>query len=141
MSSSDAIVLAEPAPGRYAEAPDFAELLDREFRPKTEEARGAVEAAVRTLAEQALFNAATMTDDAYTSIQAIIAEIDRKLSAQINLVLHKEEFQQIESAWRGMSHLVSNTETDEKLKIRFMDVSSDLDLESLRRHRGRSREW
>jgi len=136
MSSSDAIVLAEPAPGRYVEAPDFAELLDREFRPKTEEARGAVEAAVRTLAEQALFNAATMTDDAYTSIQAIIAEIDRKLSAQINLVLHKEEFQQVESAWRGMSHLVSNTETDEKLKIRFMDVSKDEVRRTLRRHRG-----
>jgi type VI secretion system protein ImpC len=115
---------------------DFASLLDREFKPKTDEARDAVEAAVRTLAEQALLNAATMTDDAYSSIEAIIAEIDRKLSEQINLVLHKDDFQKVESAWRGMHHLVYNTETDEKLKIRFMDLSKDEMRRTLRRHKG-----
>jgi type VI secretion system protein ImpC len=95
-----------------------------------------VVAAVRTLAEQALMNAATMTDDAYSSIEAIIAEIDRKLSEQINLVLHKEEFQKVESAWRGLYHLVSNTETDENLKIRFMDISKDEMRRTMRRHKG-----
>ena len=121
---------------QFADASDFSSLLDKEFKPKTDEARGAVEAAVRTLAEQALVNASTMTDDAYSSIEAIIAEIDRKLSEQINLVLHKEEFQKLESAWRGMHHLVSNTETDEKLKIRFMDVSKDELRRTMRRHKG-----
>ncbi|RYX88623.1 MAG: type VI secretion system contractile sheath large subunit [Comamonadaceae bacterium] len=118
------------------EGSDFSSLLDREFRPKTEEARGAVEAAVRTLAEQALINAATMTDDAYSSIEAIIAEIDQKLSAQINLILHQEEFQKVESAWRGLHHLVFHTETDEKLKIRFMDISKDEMRRTVRRHKG-----
>ena len=116
---------AAPLSAPYAEVTDFSSLLDKEFKPKTEEARDAVESAVRTLAEQALVNAATMTDDAYSSIQAIIAEIDRKLSEQVNLVLHQDEFQKVESAWRGMHHLVSNTETDEKLKIRFMVISKD----------------
>jgi type VI secretion system protein ImpC len=120
----------------HAEITDFSSLLDKEFKPKTEEARDAVESAVRTLAEQALVNAATMTDDAYSSIQAIIAEIDRKLSEQVNLVLHHDEFQKVESAWRGMHHLVSNTETDEKLKIRFMDISKDEMRRTLRRHKG-----
>ena len=118
------------------EATDFSLLLDKEFKPKTDEARDAVEAAVRTLAQQALVNAVTMTDDAYRNIEAIIAEIDRKLSEQINLVLHKEEFQKLESAWRGMHHLVSNTETDEQLKIRFMDISKDEMRRTMRRHRG-----
>lgn len=129
-------VLDAPVTAQYANPSDFASLLDKEFKPKTEEARDAVEAAVRTLAEQALVNAATMTDDAYSSIEAIIAEIDRKLSEQINLVLHKDEFQKVESAWRGMHHLVYNTETDEKLKIRFMDVSKDEVRRTLRRHKG-----
>ncbi|MDB5895304.1 MAG: EvpB family type secretion protein [Rhodoferax sp.] len=120
----------------YADAADFSTLLDKQFKPKTEEARGAVEAAVRTLAEQALVNAATMTDDAYSSIEAIIAEIDHKLSEQINLVLHKDEFQKVESAWRGLHHLVSNTETDENLKIRFMDISKDEMRRTMRRHKG-----
>lgn len=127
---------APAAATQFADVTDFSSLLDKEFKPKTEEAREAVEAAVRTLAEQALVNATTMTDDAYSSIEAIIAEIDRKLSDQINLILHKTEFQKVESAWRGMHHLVSNTETDEKLKIRFMDISKDEMRRTMRRHKG-----
>ena len=119
-----------------ADPDEFAALLDREFKPKTDEARHAVEAAVRTLAEQALINAVTLSDDAYASIEAVIAEIDRKLSEQINLVLHKDEFQKLESAWRGIHHLVSNTETDEQLKIRFLDVSKDEIRRTMRRHKG-----
>ncbi|WP_077038040.1 type VI secretion system contractile sheath large subunit [Pelomonas sp. KK5] len=118
-------------------APDtFANLLNREFEPRSEEQRSAVESAVRTLAEQALANTVTMSDDAYSSIEAIIGEIDAKLSEQINLILHHESFQNLESAWRGLNHLVSNTESDEMLKIRFMDVSKNELRKSLRRYKG-----
>jgi type VI secretion system protein ImpC len=115
---------------------DFTNLLAQEFRPKTEQAREAVEFAVQTLAEQALQQAVTISDDAYKSIEAIIAQIDHKLSEQINLILHHETFQNLESAWRGLHHLVSNTETDERLKIRFMDVSKDELRRSMRRYQG-----
>lgn len=115
---------------------DFNSLLTREFKPKTDQAREAVESAVKTLAEQALANAVTMSDDAYKSIEAIIGEIDRKLSEQINLILHHEEFQKLESAWRGLHHLVTNTETDEKLKIRFMDISKEDLRRTMKRYKG-----
>ena len=131
--------ILDTAPQRQVvlDSPDeFNNLLDREFKPKGEEQRGAVEAAVRTLAEQALANTVTMSDDAYSSIQAVIAEIDKKLTDQINLILHHEEFQKVESAWRGLSHLVTNTETDEKLKIRFMDVGKDELRRTMRRYKG-----
>lgn len=114
----------------------FADLLEREFRPKGDAQRAAVESAVKTLAEQALANTVTMSDDAYASIEAIIAEIDQKLSEQINLILHHEDFQKIESAWRGLNYLVSNTETDEKLKIRVMDISKEDLRKNLRKFRG-----
>ncbi|BDT68007.1 hypothetical protein os1_21880 [Comamonadaceae bacterium OS-1] len=121
---------------QYAEPSVFANLLDREFKPKGDEQRQAVEAAVRTLAQQALSNAVTMSDDAYASIEAIIAEIDSKLSAQINLILHHEDFQRLESAWRGLDHLVSNTETDEMLKIRVIDMSKADLRRTMRRFKG-----
>lgn len=127
--------VAEPAV-QFASEDEFSALLDREFKPKTELARAAVESAVRTLAEQALANTATMSDDAYSAIESVIAEIDRKLSEQINLILHHEDFQKLESAWRGLNHLVSNTETDEQLKIRFMDLSKDEMRRTMRRHKG-----
>ncbi|TDK66102.1 type VI secretion system contractile sheath large subunit [Sapientia aquatica] len=129
-------VTKSQAVAQFSNANEFSALLDREFKPKTEQAREAVESAVRTLAEQALINSLTISDDAYSAIEAVIAEIDRKLSEQINLILHKEEFQQLESAWRGLSHLVSNTETDEQLKIRFMDISKDEMRRTVRRHKG-----
>ena len=80
---------------------EFAALLEKEFRPKSDQARSAVEEAVRTLAEQVLVNETLVSDDALRSIEGIIAEIDRKLTEQVNLVLHHKDFQQLESSWRG----------------------------------------
>jgi len=115
---------------------DFAALLSREFSPKTEQARDAVDLAVKTLAEQALASSLTMSDDAFHSIEALIGAIDQKLSEQINLILHHADFQALESAWRGLHHLVSNSETDEMLRIRVMDVSKDELRRTLRRYKG-----
>lgn len=115
---------------------DFSTLLTREFKPKSEQAKTAVEIAVKTLAEQALSTSITLADDAYKNIAAIIAEIDLKLSEQINLILHHDDFQRLESAWRGLNYLVYNTETDEKLKLRFMDISKNDLRRNMRRYKG-----
>ncbi len=111
-------------------------LLQKEFKPKTDQARAAVENAVKTLAHQALANTVVLSSDAYRTIQSIIAEIDRKLSEQINLVMHHADFQQIEGAWRGLHYLINNTETDELLKIRVMCLSKKELGRTLKRHKG-----
>lgn len=118
------------------EVEGLSSLLKKEFKPKTEEAQSAVESAVKTLAEQALSSAVTISSDSYITIQNIIAEIDRKLSQQINVILHNEEFQKLEGAWRGLHYLVSNTETDELLKIRFMPITKKELGRTLKRHKG-----
>lgn len=118
------------------EVDDFNVLLTKEFKPRSDQTRAAVEGAVKTLAEQALVNAVTLSDDAYKCIASIIAEIDRKLSEQINLVLHHAEFQSLESAWRGLHYLVTNTETDEKLKLRFLDISKGDLRRTMKRYKG-----
>ncbi|ACO78842.1 hypothetical protein AvCA_26660 [Azotobacter vinelandii CA] len=115
---------------------EFAALLQKEFRPKTEQARSVVEDAVRTLARQALEQSVGLSGDAYNSIQSIIAEIDRKLTEQVNLILHHADFQQLEGSWRGLHHLVNNTETDEMLKIRVLPISKKELARNLKRHKG-----
>jgi type VI secretion system protein ImpC len=105
------------------EAGDFSALLRKEFKPKTDEAREAVEQAVRTLAQQALSQTKLVSPDVVKSIEAIIAELDRKLTEQVNRILHHEDFQKLEGAWRGLHHLVNNTATDEMLKIRVMNIT------------------
>ncbi len=102
---------------------EFSELLNKEFKPKSDRARAQVESAVETLAHQVLSDEDLILDDAINSINAIIAEIDLKMTEQVNQILHNDEFQQLESAWRGLHYLVNNTETDEMLKIRFMTIS------------------
>jgi type VI secretion system protein ImpC len=105
------------------EAGEFDSLLAKEFKVRTDAKKEAVHTAVRTLAEEVLRETAVISDDAVKTIEAIIAEIDSKLTEQINMIMHHAEFQQLEGAWRGLHYLVNNTETDEMLKIRVMNVS------------------
>jgi type VI secretion system protein ImpC len=110
------------APGTL-ETNEFDALLTKGFKPRTDEQKENVERAVRTLAEQALSQTSLISSDVVQSIEAIIAQLDRKLSEQINLILHHEDLQTLEGAWRGLHHLVNNTETDEMLKIRVMNIT------------------
>src|SRR5262252_473581 len=64
-----------------------------------------------------------ITKDMESGINSRIAEIDRLLSAQLNEIMHAEEFQRLEGSWRGLHHLVMNTETSTMLKIRVFNVS------------------
>ena len=118
------------------ETSDFASLLNREFKPKSDQARSAVEQAVQTLAQQALVNTTLVSGDALRSIEAMIAALDAKLTEQVNVIMHHEDFQKLESAWRGLHHLVNNTETDEYLKIRVINISKKDLGRTLKKFRG-----
>jgi type VI secretion system protein ImpC len=134
--AEEATQSAEAAGQTEVRESDFASLLQKEFRPRTDAAKSAVEGAVKTLAAQALENTGLISDDALNSISAIIAEIDKKLSDQINQILHHDDFQQMEGAWRGLHHLVNNTETDEMLKIRVMNISKKDLHKNLKKFKG-----
>ncbi|MDD2730229.1 type VI secretion system contractile sheath large subunit [Malikia sp.] len=120
---ADAQIQTELQPGAAPLADDFTALLQKEFKPKSDEAREAVVKAVQTLAQQALAQTQLIGVDVVKSIESIIAELDRKLSEQVNQIIHHPDFQQLEGAWRGLHYLVSHTETDELLKIRVANLS------------------
>jgi len=124
------------AQGAVFETSEFASLLNKEFKPQSSRAKEEVEAAVATLAQQALATTATISSDVVASIQAIVAEIDRKLSEQVNEILHNKDMQQLEGSWRGLHYLVNNTETDTMLKIRVMNISKKEISKTLKRFKG-----
>jgi type VI secretion system protein ImpC len=128
------------AEGAVAEAQvaedDFAALLQKEFKPKSDRAKEEVESAVATLAEQVLQGEVLMADDVVGTISAIIAEIDLKLTEQVNQIMHHEDFRKLEGAWRGLHHLVNNSETDEMLKIRVMNISKKELGKTLKKYKG-----
>jgi type VI secretion system protein ImpC len=137
MAETEAQATAQPEGEVEALEPgSFASLLQQEFKPRSDRAREAVEGAVATLASQALEQTTLISDDAVRSIEAMIAEIDRKLTEQVNLILHHPDLQQLEGSWRGLHHLVNNTETDEMLKIRVMNISKKDLLKTLKKFKG-----
>jgi type VI secretion system protein ImpC len=105
-----------------AEADEFSTLLKQNFKPRTERAASEVESAVQALVTQALADSSLVKSEVLDTIEEMIARLDEKLSAQMNEVLHAPEFQQLESAWRGLNYLVFNSETDATLKIRILNV-------------------
>lgn len=65
----------------------------------------------------------TMTKNMDVAINARIAEIDRLITAQMNEIMHHEDFQKLEGSWRGLHHLVKNSLTGTQLKIKVMSVT------------------
>ncbi len=78
---------------------------------------------VKTLVEQALTGTVTFDRNLTRTFDRAIAAIDRKLSAQLNAIVHNPRFLQLEGSWRGLHHLVMNSETSTTLKIRVLNIS------------------
>jgi type VI secretion system protein ImpC len=115
---------------------DLSSLLDREFKPTTDTAKDAIQSAVKTLAAQALEATTLISSDTRATIEAIVAAIDKKLSEQVNLIMHHEDFRKLEGSWRGLYHLVSHTETDEMLKIRVLNIPKKEVAKTLKQYHG-----
>jgi type VI secretion system protein ImpC len=114
---------------------DFASLLQREFKPNTDAKQARIEEAVKTLAQQALEDTQIIGADVFSTVDALKAAIDRKLTEQVNKIIHHKDFQTLESAWRGLWYLVGNTPTGKDLKVRVLNVSKDETRKMLRQFR------
>ncbi len=119
-----------------AEMTEFESLIKKEFKPKSDHAKAAIQSAVQTLAEQALAGTARISNDTIKTIESMIAEIDRRLTQQINAIIHHSDFQQLEGSWRGLHYLVNNTETDETLKIRVLNISKNDLAKTIKKFKG-----
>ncbi|MCX7888220.1 MAG: type VI secretion system contractile sheath large subunit [Rhodobacteraceae bacterium] len=105
---------------------EFSDLLEKDFRVK-EDQSAKLKALVANLAIAAKEKSgtATISGNAVKSIKSLIAGIDSLLTTQMNEILHCPELRQLEGTWRGLHYLVNNTETDQKLKIRVMNITKD----------------
>src|SRR5262249_16209246 len=64
-----------------------------------------------------------VSKDVESNIKYWIKEIDKRLSGQLNEIMHHPDFQRLEGTWRGLHYLVDQTETGEALQIRVLNVS------------------
>lgn len=54
-----------------------------------------------------------------------IAELDYQISRQLDAVMHSEEFQAVESLWRGVKSLVDKTDFRQNVKVELLDMSKE----------------
>jgi|LakMenEpi03Aug12_release.lakeMendotaPanAssembly.Ray.scaffolds.fasta_scaffold04047_11 type VI secretion system protein ImpC len=78
---------------------------------------------IRTLVEQSLHGTVKFDRNVTKTINRAIEAIDAAMSKQLGAVMHHPSFQKLEGTWRGLHHLVMNSETSAQLKIRALNVS------------------
>ncbi len=59
------------------------------------------------------------------AVDQMIGELDKKLSEQVDQILHHPEVQKLESAWRGLKLLIDRTDFRENVKIEMLNVSKE----------------
>lgn len=104
-------------------------LLDQiieEAKPGEEEsARKRARDMIGTFIQGVLDETVTFSRDTEAMLNEQIRQIDDLLTDQLNEVMHHEKFKKLESSWRGLRYLVSQSETGPELKIRVMSITKD----------------
>jgi type VI secretion system protein ImpC len=121
--SKEAAAQSQAAATTTTEQAGFLDQIIKATKPRSDTQ---IETAKRTMQEfvgKLLEPGAVVSKDVEKTINFWIAEIDKKISAQLNEIMHTEEFQKLEASWRGLFYLVDKSETGTSLKIRVMNAS------------------
>jgi type VI secretion system protein ImpC len=62
-------------------------------------------------------------------VDQMLVELDKKISDQMDEILHQESFQQLESSWRGLKLFIDRTDFRENNKVEILHVTKDELLE------------
>lgn len=107
-------------------------LLEQAISATKQTERSRAEDLIKTLTEEAMKGTVTWNKNLTVTFDKAIQAIDSTISKQLAAVMHQDAFQKLEGSWRGMHHLVMNSETSASLKIRMLnakkkEVFKDLD--------------
>jgi type VI secretion system protein ImpC len=106
-----------------AEATGSTSLLDQVIASTKTAEPDEMQDLLRALTSEALSGTVTFSKNLTQTFNKAIAAIDQKLSQQLTEILHHPDFQKLEGSWRGLHHLVKNSETSATLKIRVLNQS------------------
>jgi type VI secretion system protein ImpC len=98
-------------------------LLEQAIKATKHTSRSEAEELVRTFTEEALRGTVSYNKNLTITFNQAIKLIDRQLSSQLAAVMHHPDFLKLEGSWRGLKHLVMNSETGEQLKIKVLNAT------------------
>ncbi len=109
-----------------------ASLLDQAISATKQTEKSRAEELLSALTEQALKGTVTWNKNVSATIKAGMAAIDSAITKQLKAIMQHPRFQKLEGTWRGLNHLVMNSETGASMRIKVFnatkrDVFKDLD--------------
>jgi type VI secretion system protein ImpC len=123
MSAAEQPAAAGAAPAAAQDA-GLLDTIVQATKPRTDVDKAKVKDYVGELVKQVLAQPGqTVSTDVVSAIKYHIAQIDKKLSTQLDEVLHHPDFQRLEGTWRGLEYLVKQSNTNEMLQIRVLNIS------------------
>ncbi|MFO0875769.1 MAG: type VI secretion system contractile sheath large subunit [Gemmataceae bacterium] len=120
--SADQTQAAGAAAVKTTEAPGLLDQVIQATRPQNDKEADRARGYFKQFLEGVVKPGQVVSKDVETNIKYWIGEIDKKLSSQLNQIMHHSDFQRLEATWRGLHYLVHQSETGESLKIRVLNV-------------------
>ncbi len=100
-----------------------ASILEQAISATKQTERSRAEELLKTLTEEALKGTVTFSKNLTRTLTEAISAIDKKVSEQLRTIMHAPEFLKLEGSWRGLRHLVMESETSATLKLKVFHVS------------------
>jgi len=100
-----------------------ASFLEQAISATKQTPRDETEELLRALTQEAMKGTVSWNKNLSVTINSAIAAIDGAMSRQLAAIMQHEKFSKLEGSWRGLHHLVSNSETGQQLKIRVLNIS------------------
>src|SRR5436305_15181592 len=92
------------------EAPNLLDQVIQATRPQSTKEAERAKDYFRQFLDQVVQPGQVVSKDVETNIKHWIAAIDKKVSSQLNEIMHHPDFQRLESSWRGLHYLVQQSE-------------------------------
>ncbi|MCK4864406.1 MAG: type VI secretion system contractile sheath large subunit [Gammaproteobacteria bacterium] len=112
----------QAAEAQEAEATEVS-FLEQAIGATKQTSRDVTEDLLKTLTKEAMSGTVKWDKNLTVTINSAIAAIDEAMSKQLSAILQHEKLQKLEGSWRGLNHLVMNSETSSQLKIRMLNLS------------------
>jgi type VI secretion system protein ImpC len=110
------------------EVPDGAVAISKYRNPQAlAESSGSerIGAALALFVDSVIASSASIDKIDKAVLDCRIAELDRRISLQLDEILHAQKFQRMESLWRSLDFLVQRTDFRKNVKINILDVSKE----------------
>ena len=113
----------EEQQSQQAEVQEEVSFLEQAISATKQTSRNETEELLKTLTSEAMDGTVKWDKNLTITINNAIAEIDKVMSTQLSAIMQNAKFQKLEGSWRGLNHLLSNSETSTDLKIRMLNIS------------------